>query len=76
MSYKNLAYARFPNATISGFGRWCVHGLVSGNVWLFSSRTEAEERIRNNSRVELIDLTPTLESQLDQIPERQDARRR
>jgi len=73
VSYRNLACAKFPGAVITGFGRYCLRGIITGNCWLFSERAEAEKRLTD--RTELIDLTPDLESQLDLIPDRDRARR-
>ena len=76
MSYWKICRARFPQAEITGIGRWCVYGKITGNCWCFQSKAGAEKRL--NERCELIDLTPTLESQMDMIPDhydREEARR-
>lgn len=56
MSYRNLAFVRFPGRPLEGAGRWAVVPLDSPTIYLHETREAAERQIADPRRVKIVDL--------------------
>jgi hypothetical protein len=56
MSYRNLAFVRFPGRPLEGFGRWAVVPLDTPTIYLHPTAEAARAQVADPRRVKVVDL--------------------
>ena len=56
MSFRNLAFVRFPGRPLEGFGRYAVVPMDSPTVYLHPTPEAARAQVVDPRRVKIVDL--------------------
>jgi hypothetical protein len=56
MSYRNLAFVRFPGRPLDGAGRWAVVPMDSPTIYLHPTADAAHAQIADPRRAKVVDL--------------------